>query len=61
MESAFLTTDLGTKLLLQREDSQRVRRICADRWQMWLFEFFPAFKDLAASAEEKIKALVAAT
>jgi GT2 family glycosyltransferase len=57
MESAFLTTDLGTQLLLQREDSPAIRRICADRWQMWLYDFYPGFPDLAAQAEERIESL----
>ena len=57
MESAYLTTDLGTQLLLQREDSQRIRKICADRFQHWLFRFYPEYPDLALRAEQRIAEL----
>ncbi len=57
MESAFLTTDLGTRLLLEREDSKRVRTICADRFQQWLYCFYPEFPDLAQRAEARIQEL----
>ncbi|MFN9223338.1 MAG: glycosyltransferase family 2 protein [Planctomyces sp.] len=57
MTSALLTTLLGCQSLLDREDSARIRRICADRLQMWLYEFFPEFPDLAAQAEQRIAEL----
>jgi GT2 family glycosyltransferase len=61
MESAFLTTELGTQLLLRREDSERVRKICADRFQERLFEFYPAFPDLASQAQNRIQSLGGST
>ncbi len=51
MESALLTTELGCGLLLQREDSPRIREICARRFQRWAFDFFPDFPDLTDLAE----------
>jgi GT2 family glycosyltransferase len=51
MESAFLTTELGCELLLKREDSPRIRAICAKRFQRWAFDFFPDFPDLTDRAE----------
>ncbi len=57
MESALLTTQLGSQLLLDREDSTRIRSICADRYQQWLFCFYPEFPDLARRAEAKIQEL----
>lgn len=57
MESAFLTTSLGADLLLARENSDRIRQICADRFQQWVFQFFPEFPDLAVEAEKKIASL----
>jgi glycosyltransferase involved in cell wall biosynthesis len=57
MESAFLTTDLGCRALLNRENSPRIRRICADRWQQWLYLFYPRHCDLAEAAEKQIASL----
>lgn len=57
MESAFLTTQLGTDLLLQREDSPRIRKVCADRYQRWLFQFYPKYPDLVSHSEQRIEEL----
>jgi len=57
MESAFLTTDLGTRLLLERENSERIREIAADRFQSWLFQFYPKFPDLVSAAQARIEEL----
>lgn len=56
-ESAWLTTLLGTDSLLARENSPRIRRICADRFQEWLFRFYPEFPDLTALCESRITQL----
>ena len=61
MESAFLTTDLGTRALLDREDSVRIRHIAADRFQSWLFHFYPDFPDLVKAAEDRISELGGST
>ena len=57
MESAFLTTQLGTDLLLQREGSPRIRKVCADRYQRWLFQFYPKYPDLVSHSEQRIEEL----
>jgi len=57
MDSAFLTTKLGCAALLEREDSLRIRKLCANRWQRWLYVFYPEFMDLAESAEAYIDEL----
>lgn len=57
MESALRTTELGISALLAREDTVRIRRIAANRLQMWLYRFFPDFPDLAAQAEIRIEQL----
>jgi len=54
MTSAYLTTESGCDALLARENSPRIRRICADRWQGWLHRFYPRFPELADLAEKKI-------
>ena len=57
MESALQTTELGIAALLTREDSSRIRRLAADRMQMWLYRFFPDFPDLAMRAEQRVQEL----
>jgi glycosyltransferase involved in cell wall biosynthesis len=57
MESAFLTTELGCDALLNHEDSGRIRTVCANRWQRWLYAFYPEFMDLADHADAKVRDL----
>lgn len=57
MESAYRTTESGCRALLAREDSARVRRVCADRWQEWLYRFYPEHLDLAEAAEREVARL----
>jgi hypothetical protein len=52
LESALLTTKLGCDLLLKREDSPRIRSICAARYKRWAYDFYPSHPDLCAEAEE---------
>jgi hypothetical protein len=61
MLSAYQTTEGGCRALLAREDSERIRRICADRWQEWLFKFYPDHPELAAGAERQVAALGGST
>jgi hypothetical protein len=57
MTSAFLTTELGCKALLERENSERTRKICADRWQQWAYLLYPGSPDLANRAIQNSRAL----
>ncbi len=57
MQSAYWTTESGCRHLLQREESPRIRRICANRWQDWLFKFYPEHRALAKRAEAQVKLL----
>lgn len=57
LQSALRTTQLGTASLLNAEDSPRIRKICADRFQDWLFQFYPQHADLVAAAEAAIAEL----
>lgn len=57
LESAFRTTSSGCENLLSRENSERVRRLCADRWQRWIYAFYPAHPDLVAEAEAEVRRL----
>jgi len=57
MQSAFDTTESGCGALLDRENSPRTRKVCADRWQSWQYVFFPDYPDLAEQAGKKISSL----
>jgi len=57
MESALLTTQLGCELLLQRQDSTKIRRICGNRFRRWAYDFFPEHPDLAETAEQRAQEL----
>ncbi len=57
MESAWLTTYLGTTNLLVKDNSPRMQQLCADRFQSWLFQFYPEFPDLVDKTEARIKEL----
>ena len=57
LESAFLTTKLGCDLLLARENSARIRQLCADRYQRWAFDFWPLYPDLTKSSESAVQQL----
>lgn len=57
MQSAYWTTESGCRALLDREDSGRIRRICANRWQGWLFRFYPRHQELARRAQAEVEAL----
>lgn len=45
-ESAFLSAQLGIQQLLHFENSERIKRICANTMQMWQYEFYPKHMDL---------------
>lgn len=57
MRSAFETTSAGCKALLERENTPRIRQICADRLQWWMYRFFPRHRELASQAETWIAEL----
>lgn len=56
-ESAFLSTELGTKSLLTREDSPRTRRAAAVNWQRLVYSAYPLVPDLVGRAEAQVRAL----
>jgi GT2 family glycosyltransferase len=57
LASVLHAAQLSTVSLLSVENSPRMRRICADRFQRWLFYFYPQHPDLAATAEAEIRKL----
>ncbi|RYZ30319.1 MAG: glycosyltransferase family 2 protein [Chitinophagaceae bacterium] len=57
LESAFLSTQLGVETILRYEDSARTRRICADAFQEWKYQFYPSQMDLYEKAENYVRKL----
>jgi glycosyltransferase involved in cell wall biosynthesis len=56
-QSAFLSTELGTKSLLTREESPRTRRAAAINWQRFVYSAYPHMPDLVAQAEAHVRNL----
>jgi glycosyltransferase involved in cell wall biosynthesis len=55
-ESAFRSTELGTRALLARENSPRTRQAAAVNWQRLVYSAYPAVPDLIRKAEGEIHA-----
>ncbi|MCW3789198.1 glycosyltransferase family 2 protein [Plebeiibacterium sediminum] len=56
-QSAILSTDLGCKHILSKENSEMTRLICANRYQDWLFRIYPSYPNLTRLIKLKIKEL----
>lgn len=56
-ESAYLSTELGVKSLITFENSERTKRVSADSFQVWKFQFYPLHMDLYKKSEAWIKEL----
>jgi len=54
LESAYLSVTLGIEHLLSFENSSRVRKVCADYFQIWKYDFYPNHLDLFYAAEKRI-------
>ena len=50
LESAFLSITLGLNSLQKNEDSRRVKKIMADTYKIWSYEFYPTAIDLYNSS-----------
>lgn len=57
LESAFLSLELGTSRLIEREDSSRTRHACATAFQRFIYSTYPDAPDLVQQAEEKVRSL----
>ncbi len=54
---AFLSTDLGCRHLLQADNSAEMKKICADRYQIWVHRIYPKHPDLLKKFEQQIEML----
>jgi hypothetical protein len=61
LESVMLATRKGTDALLARDGSPAMRRLCANRFQKWLYQMYPAYPDLAGEAEKQVQQLGGST
>lgn len=56
-ESAFKSINWGTEHLLAVEGSERTRKIAADCFQYFVYDFYPNYPDLLKMAESRINDL----
>ncbi len=52
--NALLSTHLGCSYLLKKEDSNFTRKLCADRYQEWLFCIFPEYPEIQVEIKNRI-------
>ncbi|WP_426328045.1 glycosyltransferase family 2 protein [Pedobacter sp. R-06] len=57
LESAFLSTKLGTESLLRFENSHIVQKIAANQFQYWKYQFYPTDMELYYKCKKEIKRL----
>ncbi|CAN5351282.1 hypothetical protein BH09BAC2_BH09BAC2_15800 [soil metagenome] len=55
--SAFLSTQLGCKHLLATEYSEEVKRLCANRYQQWVYTIYPNYPKLLKNFTMEIEKL----
>lgn len=60
-ESAYNSISLGTSHMLSFENSFRIKKIAANCWQSFIYDFYPKHKDLLLDAKENIKKLDVST
>jgi len=60
-QSALFAISQGTRHLLDQEDSPRTRRVCANVFQRFIYEVYPAVPDLRKRAQQRVNQLGGAT
>jgi glycosyltransferase involved in cell wall biosynthesis len=56
-ESALLTTELAMQTILGCENSRRMQKLFADRFQSWIFEIYPKYQDIVTQMEKHVQSL----
>ncbi len=56
-QSAYTSTELGVKHILNFDNSSRTREICAHDFQLWSYEFYPAEMELYHKSKDWVKKL----
>ena len=57
MASACLSIQLGCESILNYEDTERTRKVCADCYQLWTYNTYPEFPDLSKKMHDKANTL----
>ena len=55
-KSAYQSIEKATNHLLNFEDSKRIRKVSAENFQHFIYDFYPSYFDLIDLAETKVKA-----
>ncbi|TCC92255.1 glycosyltransferase family 2 protein [Pedobacter frigiditerrae] len=55
--SAYLSTELGIKAILKYENSIRTRKVCANTFKLWSYDFYPLHMELYHKSNNWIKNL----
>jgi glycosyltransferase involved in cell wall biosynthesis len=53
-QSALLTTELAMTTILRVENSKRMRKLFADRFQSWIYQFYPQHSDVLTKMESHV-------
>ena len=56
-QSALLTTELAMKTILNVENSERMRKLFADRFQSWIYQIYPRDKGIISKMKTHIQNL----
>jgi GT2 family glycosyltransferase len=52
-EAAFLATHLGCSYLLKADGSDTMKRICANRYKMWVYGIYPDYPELEKKFQDE--------
>jgi len=61
IESAYLTTLLGCNNILKINSSNEIKKLCANRYQTWIYRIYPKHKLILNQFQEKVIELGGAT
>ena len=60
-QSALLSNELGFKKIFELENSELTRKLCANRYQDWLYRIFPEHPEYIKESEKRIRELGGST
>jgi glycosyltransferase involved in cell wall biosynthesis len=60
-EAAYLSTQLGCSYLLAAENSRQMQQLCANRYQEWIYQFYPRYPAIYKKMERDIRDLGGST